>query len=181
MRKQEKLKTYVLMQHREHQQITQHFQPLSASSCTTPLPLFLLLCLPSLMEPCAGTPSLMIILARVAASKTSSTPSIFNAEHSLYARAPIARATFSPISRVTQGHGFSGVFRCGVSGRRSDLHPTRITGIVGPHIERTSSIHCDRNQHKHEEAECYSSCLRCYVVKRVQCVKGEGNEDYMRF
>lgn len=143
------------MQHREHQQITQHFQPLWASSCTTPLPLFLLLCLPSLLEPCAGTPSLMIMLARVAASKTSSTPSIFNAEHSLYARAPIDWAIFSPISRVTQGHRLSGVFGCGVSGRRSDLHPTRITGIVGPHIERTSSIHCCCGQHKHKEAECY--------------------------
>lgn len=143
------------MQCRGHQQITQHFQPLLASSCTTPLPLFLLLCLPSLLAPCAGTPSLMIMLARVAASKTSSTPSIFNAEHSLYARAPIARATLSPISRVTQGHGLSGVFGCGTSDRRSDLHPTRITGIVGPHIERTSSIHCDCGQYKHKETECY--------------------------
>ncbi len=127
--------------------MTQHFQPLFVSSCTIPLPLFLLLCLVSLLGPCAGTPSLMSMLARVAASKTSSTPSIFNAEHSLYARAPIPRATFSPISRVTQGQGFSGVFGCGVSGRRSDLHPTRITGIVGPHIERTSSIHYNCGQH----------------------------------
>lgn len=28
------------------------------------------------------------------------------------------------------------------AGRRSDLQPTRMTGIADPQIERTSSIHC---------------------------------------
>ena len=36
----------------------------------------------------------------------------------------------------------SGVLGCVLGwGRRSDLHPTRMTGIWGPQIERTSSIH----------------------------------------
>jgi hypothetical protein len=50
----------------------------------------------------------------------------------LYARAPMACAARSPCSRVTE---------CGADVRRSCLQPTRMTGIVGPQIDRTSSIH----------------------------------------
>lgn len=88
-----------------------------------------------------GTPFRISMLARVAVSKTSSTPSIFRAEHSLYARAPMALATLSPFARVTHGQGLSGVSGWSIDGRRSALQPTRITGIVGPQILRTSSFH----------------------------------------
>ena len=83
----------------------------------------------------------MSMLARVAASKASSTPSPFKAEHSLYARAPIASATLCPFSRVTHGQGLSGVSGWKIDGRKSALHPIRMTGMVGPQILRTSSIH----------------------------------------
>lgn len=103
---------------------------------------------PSVTAPLDGTPSRMSILARVAVSNTSSTPSILSAEHSLYARAPIVCAILSPCSLLTQlpEDALPG------AGRKSALHPTRITGIVGPHIERTSSIHCGR--------ECVSLAVR---------------------
>lgn len=84
-----------------------------------------------------GTPSRMSIDARVAASKTSSTPSILSAEHSLYARAPMACATCSACARETKFCEFG----LPSGGRRSDLQPTRRTGISAPQIERTSSIH----------------------------------------
>ena len=80
------------------------------------------------------------MLARVAASNTSSTPSILSAEHSLYARAPISLATRSACARETY-FSLSGAF---AGGRRSALHPTSRIGIVGPHMFRTSSIHCAR-------------------------------------
>jgi hypothetical protein len=88
------------------QHTTQHF-PAPSSSCL-PLacgiagpPEFLRLCCGPLAGPdseraWAGTPSRMSMLARVAASKTSSTPVAESAEHSLYARAPICWATRSP-------------------------------------------------------------------------------------
>jgi hypothetical protein len=50
----------------------------------------------------------------------------------LYARAPIICAICSPCCGVTE---------FGLVCRKSCLQPTRITGIVGPHIDRTSSIH----------------------------------------
>ena len=82
----------------------------------------------------------MSMLALVAASKTSSTPSTRKAEHSLYALAPMAAAMRSPSSLVTHLLGTSGL--CSrFSGRRSTLQPTRITGIIGPQIALTSVIH----------------------------------------
>lgn len=63
---------------RPRQQITQHFRPVPASS-RSPERLLRLLW----WAPPAETPSRMSMLARVAASKTSSTPSILRAEHSL--------------------------------------------------------------------------------------------------
>lgn len=127
------------------QQTTQHPQECPVSLSTDVFPLLRRLwCLTSLgLDPWLGTPSRINILARVAVSKTSSTPSIRKAEHSLYARAPITCATRSPCSRVTHGQGLSAVLGWLLAGRRSALQPTRMTGMVGPHIERTSSIHCD--------------------------------------
>lgn len=53
----------------------------------------------------------------------------------------MALATRSPCSRVTHGHGLSGVSGWSVVGRKSALQPTSMTGMVGPQIFRTSSIH----------------------------------------
>jgi len=106
-----------------------HFDPVLLSERSEPFR--------RVYEPPCGTPSRISILARVAASNTSSTPSALSAEHSLYARAPSAFATSSAPAAETYS------LKCGEpgGGRKSDLHPTRMTGIVGPQMERTSSIH----------------------------------------
>ena len=82
-----------------HQHTTQHFHPPPVSPLSR-------LALPRsrYRYPPAdpdGTPSRINMLARVAASNTSSTPSILSAEHSLYARAPISVATRSACARET--------------------------------------------------------------------------------
>lgn len=121
--------------HKRHQDTTQHFHPPPVSSFRVLLSRY--------RYPPAdpdGTPSRINMLARVAASNTSSTPSILSAEHSLYARAPISLATRSACARETY-FSLSGAF---AGGRRSALHPTSRIGIVGPHMFRTSSIHCAR-------------------------------------
>lgn len=38
-------------------------------------------------------------------------------------------------------------------GLRSDLQPTRMTGMVGPHMERTSSIHCGGGMNEYWDVE----------------------------
>jgi hypothetical protein len=58
-------------------------------------------------------------------------------EHSLYARAPIACATPSACARET----YRSIFGSLLGGRKSALQPTRIIGMIGPHMDRTSSIH----------------------------------------
>ena len=117
-----------------NQQITQHFPLSSHPSPVWPALCFLLCC----WYPFPPTPSLINMLALVAASNTSSTPSIFNAEHSLYARAPISCATRSAWARETNWEAFGAPG----GGLKSDLQPTRITGMVGPQMDLTSSIHC---------------------------------------
>lgn len=119
------------------------------------------------------------MLARVAASNTSSTPSIFNAEHSLYARAPIVCATRSACARVTYCEAF-GAFG---GGRRSDLHPTKITGIVGPHMDRTSSNHCYSDFHERTDSFCGEviTHLYCHVFQGIRGVDGESDENDMGF
>ena len=120
-------------------------------------------------------PSRMSIDARVAASKTSSTPSILSAEHSLYARAPICCATRSASARETKFCEFG----LPSGGRRSDLHPTKMTGIVEPQIERTSSIHCNEGLGMGVCGHMTRACLNRDVVERVRGVNGECDEDDM--
>lgn len=80
--------------------------------------------------------------ARVAASKTSSTPSPLRLEHSRYLRAEISRATDSPSWPETKRSDF---LRCSStatgSSRRSFFRPTRMMGTFGQR-RVASVIHC---------------------------------------
>ena len=80
--------------------------------------------------------------ARVAASKTSSTPSPVRDEHSRYLRAPISRAAVLPSFSVRNLCDFLRISSCAIgSSRRSFLSPTRMTGTSG-HRSFASSTHC---------------------------------------
>jgi len=80
--------------------------------------------------------------ARVAASKTSSTPSPDKLEHSKYFRAPISRAATSPSWDVTNRRLFLRISSIDTgSSRRSFFSPTRMMGTPG-HRSVASSIHC---------------------------------------
>lgn len=67
-------------------------------------------------------------------------------------------------------------------GRRSALHPTRRIGIVGPHILRTSSIHCIRHRNVNEKNNEGGDYAYLYgdVFQRIRSINGEGNQDDMR-
>lgn len=81
--------------------------------------------------------------ARVAASKTSSTPSPLNDEHSRYLRAPISWAIDSPCRSVTNRRLFFRISSTATgSSRKSFFSPTRMIGTPG-HRSAASSIHCD--------------------------------------
>ena len=61
------------------------------------------------------------------------------------------------------------------------MHPTRMTGMVGPQIDRTSSIHCAHAvRGVSRKLSGRRAHLNRYVVERVWGVDGEGDEDYMR-
>ena len=118
------------------------------------------------------------MLARVAASKTSSTPSILSAEHSLYARAPIDCATRSACARET----YRSILGSVLGGRKSALQPTRSMGMTEPQMDRTSSIH-------YLARDDVSSCDLCTltgayldsdIIQRVGGVNCIGNKDHMR-
>ena len=80
--------------------------------------------------------------ARVAASKTSSTPSPVKDEHSRYLRAPISCATSLPSFCVVKCCDFFRISSCANgSSRRSFFRPTRIMGTFG-HRSLASSTHC---------------------------------------
>lgn len=144
------------------QQMTQHCFPLTSSSGNF----------------CHLVPSRISMLARVAASKTSSTPSLLRALHSLYARAPISAAIRCARSLLTNSLKFGEPD----GGRRSALQPTRITGTVRPQIDRTSSIHCGwigvRNQRGRTEQLTKSHFDR-YIFQRVRSVDGKCNKNNM--
>lgn len=79
--------------------------------------------------------------ARVAASKTSSTPSPLRLEHSRYLRAPISCAAWSPCRSVTNFRLFLRISSTATgSSRRSFFRPTRMMGTSG-HRSVASSIH----------------------------------------
>lgn len=81
--------------------------------------------------------------ARVAASKTSSTPSPDKLEHSRYLRAPTSLAAVSPSCSVTKRMLFLRISSMATgSSRRSFLRPTRMMGTPG-HFSVASSIHYD--------------------------------------
>ena len=148
--------------------------------------------------------------------------SILSAEHSLYARAPIAFATRCASAVVTNDPGgtFAPTFHACTrgtesqrgprtsngnkddkpatlqrrgrhvpsGGRRSDLQPTRMTGMVGPQIERTSSIHCvaypdvsksREGGGRQGERVRGNAYLHSDVLERVRGVNGECDEDNM--
>lgn len=80
--------------------------------------------------------------ARVAASKTSSTPSPVNDEHSRYFRALICVAVSLPSFGVTKRSDFFRISSIAPGfSRRSFFSPTRIIGTPG-HRSFASSIHC---------------------------------------
>lgn len=79
--------------------------------------------------------------ARVAASKTSSTPSPVNEEHSRYLRAPICAAVSLPSLGVRKRSDFFLISSMATgSSRRSFFKPTRMMGTSG-HRSLASSIH----------------------------------------
>lgn len=79
--------------------------------------------------------------ARVAASKTSSTPSPVNEEHSRYFRAPICAAVSLPSLGVRNRRDFFLISSMATgSSRRSFFKPTRMIGTSG-HRSLASSIH----------------------------------------
>lgn len=79
--------------------------------------------------------------ARVAASKTSSTPSPVNEEHSRYLRAPICAAVSLPSLGVRNRSDFFLISSMATgSSRRSFFRPTRMIGTSG-HRSLASSIH----------------------------------------
>ena len=70
--------------------------------------------------------------ARVAASKTSSTPSPVRDEHSKYFLAPISRAVFVPSFSVVKCKDFLRISSCAIgSSRRSFFSPTSMMGTPG--------------------------------------------------
>lgn len=80
--------------------------------------------------------------ARVAASKTSSTPSPLKLEHSRYFLAPISLAAASPSCSVTKRWDFLRISSMATgSSRKSFLRPTSIIGTLG-HFSVASSTHC---------------------------------------
>lgn len=82
--------------------------------------------------------------ARVAASKTSSTPSPVREEHSRYFRAPISRAIFDPSFSLVNGRDFLRISSCAIgSSLRSFFSPTRIIGTSGQR-SLASSTHFSR-------------------------------------
>lgn len=82
--------------------------------------------------------------ARVAASKTSSTPSPVRLEHSRYFRAPHSCAICSPSLGVTNFRLFLRISSIAIgSCRRSFFNPTRMIGTSG-HRSLASSIHLCR-------------------------------------
>lgn len=82
--------------------------------------------------------------ARVAASKTSSTPSPVSEEHSRYFRAPTSAAASLPAFVDTNRRDFFRISSAARgSSRRSFFSPTSITGTSG-HRSCASSIHCER-------------------------------------
>lgn len=81
--------------------------------------------------------------ARVAASKTSSTPSPVKDEHSRYFLAPIWFAVSPPSLGVTNRSDFFLISSIASgSSRRSFFRPTKIMGTPG-HRSFASSTHCD--------------------------------------
>lgn len=80
--------------------------------------------------------------ARVAASKTSSTPSPLKLEHSRYLLAPTSRAAISPSWGVRNRWDFLRISSIATgSSRRSFFNPTRMMGTPA-HSLVASSIHC---------------------------------------
>lgn len=80
--------------------------------------------------------------ARVAASKTSSTPSPLKLEHSRYFLAPISLAAASPSCSVTKRWDFLRISSIATgSSRKSFLRPTSMIGTLG-HFSVASSTHC---------------------------------------
>jgi hypothetical protein len=85
--------------------------------------------------------------ARVAASKTSSTPSPVRDEHSRYLRAPIDTAISWPSFVVTNFRDFLRISSIAIgSSRRSFFNPTKRIGTPG-HRSFASSIHYIADQY----------------------------------
>lgn len=67
-----------------------------------------------------------------------------------------------------------------VTGRVSDLQPTRRMGMVGPQMSRTSSIHWGMPLAGEGERE-RGADLCGYVLERVRGVDGKGDENDVGF
>lgn len=121
--------------------------------------------------------------ARVAASKTSSTPSPLKLEHSRYRFAPISRAIDSPSCSDTNRIDFLRISSIATgSSRRSFFRPTRMIGT--PVQSRwASSIHYDnRSVLNHLDVVArWGSYLVLNVVERIWGVDRKAYQNDMGF
>lgn len=105
--------------------------------------------------------------ARVAASKTSSTPSPLKLEHSRYRFAPTSRAAASPSCAVTNRSDFFRISSIATgSSRRSFFNPTRIMGTP-VHKRVASSIHCKSLEGEIASGLHYAPCVLRYLTSRA--------------
>lgn len=105
--------------------------------------------------------------ARVAASKTSSTPSPLKLEHSRYRFAPTSRAAASPSCAVTNRSDFFRISSIATgSSRRSFFKPTRIMGTP-VHKRVASSIHCKSLEGEIASGLHYAPCVLRYLTSRA--------------
>lgn len=132
-------------------------------------------------QPCPSPFSNVNRAALVAASKTSSTPSPVNDEHSRYFRAPISRAILLPSLSVVKCCDFFRISSWAIgSSRRSFFSPTRIMGTPG-HLSLASSTHLERVRSEIELWLQRLAHLVFHVVEGVWCVDREAYQNDMCF
>lgn len=121
--------------------------------------------------------------ARVAASKTSSTPSPVKDEHSRYFLAPSDVEVSLPSLAVTKRSDFFRISSIAMgSSRRSFFKPTMMIGTPG-HRSFASSAHCIEVISRRTDGTraIGTTDLMLYILQRIRGVDGEADQDDVRF
>lgn len=119
--------------------------------------------------------------ARVAASKTSSTPSPVRDEHSRYFLAPIWAAVSLPSLGVKKRWDLLRISSIATgSSRRSFFKPTRMMGTSGQR-SLASSIHCLLLERHPSAVLSTWTNLMSHVLQGVRRVDGKADQEHMRF